>query len=214
MQLTLDQIKNLDKVYRLNLINSITGIKPANLIGSKNKDGDTNLAIFSSIVHLGSDPALIGFILRPYGEVPRHTYENLKEIGFYTINHVLNTKTEEAHYTSAKFEKEESEFDFCGFGEQYVDGFEAPFVAESKVKFGLRFVEEIPIPINGTTLIIGQIELIILEDALVSDKGYIDLELAQTAGISGLNSYYELTKIDSYPYARRKEVPDFTNEEK
>ena len=32
------------KINRLNLINSITGIKPANLIGTISKDGHTNLA--------------------------------------------------------------------------------------------------------------------------------------------------------------------------
>ena len=52
-------IFNLDKVKRLKLINSITGVKPANLIGTRSSDGITNLAIFSSIVHLGSNPPLI-----------------------------------------------------------------------------------------------------------------------------------------------------------
>ena len=55
----------MDKISRLNLINSITGVKPSNLIGTKSKDGFSNLAIFSSVVHLGSKPPLIGFITRP-----------------------------------------------------------------------------------------------------------------------------------------------------
>ena len=55
----LDKIKGLEKIYRLNLINSCTGYKSANLIGSIDKEGNTNLAIFSSITHLGSDPAMI-----------------------------------------------------------------------------------------------------------------------------------------------------------
>ena len=59
------QISEFSKVYRLNLINSITGYKPANLIGSKSTKGKTNLAIFSSVVHLGSKPPLIGIITRP-----------------------------------------------------------------------------------------------------------------------------------------------------
>ncbi|MBM3186302.1 MAG: flavin oxidoreductase, partial [Bacteroidetes bacterium] len=65
----------LSKVPRLNLINSCMGYKSANLIGSISKDGNYNLAVFSSITHLGSDPALLGFILRPT-TVPRHTYSN------------------------------------------------------------------------------------------------------------------------------------------
>jgi flavin reductase (DIM6/NTAB) family NADH-FMN oxidoreductase RutF len=50
----------LEKVERLNLINSCTGYKSANLIATKSVDGAVNVAIFSSITHL-SNPALIGF---------------------------------------------------------------------------------------------------------------------------------------------------------
>ena len=65
MLVTKHDIKNLDRVYRLNLINSITGVKPGNLIGTESKEGIKNLAIFSSVVHLGSNPAQIGIVIRP-----------------------------------------------------------------------------------------------------------------------------------------------------
>ena len=35
-----NKIENLDKIYRLNLINSCTGYKSANLIGSVDKNGN------------------------------------------------------------------------------------------------------------------------------------------------------------------------------
>ena len=82
--------KNFSKVYRLNLINSVTGYKSANLIGSQSLDGKENLAIFSSVIHLGSNPALIGFILRPT-TVPRHTYSNIKSTGIFTLNAVTKS---------------------------------------------------------------------------------------------------------------------------
>jgi flavin reductase (DIM6/NTAB) family NADH-FMN oxidoreductase RutF len=53
-----DDISQLEKVER-NLINSCTGYKSANLIATKSEDGAVNVAIFSSITHLGSNPALI-----------------------------------------------------------------------------------------------------------------------------------------------------------
>jgi flavin reductase (DIM6/NTAB) family NADH-FMN oxidoreductase RutF len=68
-------------VERLNLINSCTGYKSANLIATKSVDGAVNVAIFSSITHLGSNPALIGFIVRP--TVPRNTYKNSNRV-FYS----------------------------------------------------------------------------------------------------------------------------------
>ena len=62
---TYNDIEDMEKIFRLNLINSVTGFKSANLIGTTSKEGITNLAVFSSITHLGSNPPFIGFVLRP-----------------------------------------------------------------------------------------------------------------------------------------------------
>ncbi|WP_299779087.1 flavin reductase [uncultured Formosa sp.] len=203
-----EYIKQLDRITRLKIINSVTGIKPANLIGTINNQGLTNLAIFSSVVHLGSDPALLGFIARPQTENVGHTIRNIQDTKRYTINHIHPEFIKNAHYTSAKFESEISEFERCKLTEDYIDGFEAPFVQESNFKIGLQFKEALDIKLNGTTLIIGEIEYISLPDnALVN--GDIDLETTQSMGISGLNSYYALKKIESHPYVKINEVPEF-----
>ena len=73
-------IVQFDKIHRINLMNSLSGYKSANLIGSISPEGEENVAVFSSLVHLGSNPPLLGFILRPT-TVPRNTYQNLKETG-------------------------------------------------------------------------------------------------------------------------------------
>ena len=57
------QIEKLEKIYRVNLMNSCSGYKSANLIGTISNNGQYNLAVFSSIVHLGSNPPLLGFFL-------------------------------------------------------------------------------------------------------------------------------------------------------
>ena len=146
----------LDRIKRLNIVNSLSGVRSATLIGSISNIGLTNLAIFNSVMHIGSNPPLLGFILRPETEVRRDTFSNILETNCFTINHVHQSFVQKAHYTSAKFEAEISEFEACSLTEQYIDGFRAPFVKESEVKIGLEFVEQIPIPINGTSLIIGQ----------------------------------------------------------
>ncbi|MEN8927600.1 MAG: flavin reductase family protein [Flavobacteriales bacterium] len=211
MHLNKKDLRDIGNVKRLNIINSITGIKPANLIGTVSKEKVPNVAIFSSVVHLGSNPALLGLIVRPTGEVPRNTYENILENGYYTINHVSEGFIKNAHYTSAKFNKEVSEFDACNLTEEYNFDFKAPFVKESSIKIGLKHVESIPIERNGTILVIGEVEHVIIPDEALSSKGYVDLAEANVAGISGLNSYYKLEKITSFPYARVSEIPDFKN---
>ena len=75
------KIDQLQHVYRINLINSCSGYKSANLLGSVSKDGITNVAVFSSVTHLGSNPPVLGFILRPT-TIPRNTYNNIKQNEF------------------------------------------------------------------------------------------------------------------------------------
>lgn len=209
MELTKQDIQRLDKLNRINLINSVTGIKPANLIGTLSRSGIPNLAIFSSVVHIGSNPALIGFFLRPKNEVARHTWENIEETGCYTINHVHREFAENAHFTSAKFDSGVSEFEQCHLTEQYIDKFEAPFVEESDIKIGLQFKVAIPIELNDTTLVIGEVQRLIVPDQALDDGWQCDLASVEGMGISGLNGYYGLTKVANYPYARPGELPDF-----
>jgi flavin reductase (DIM6/NTAB) family NADH-FMN oxidoreductase RutF len=210
MHLNKQAIQDTERIKRLNIINSITGIKPANLIGTISADGKTNLAIFSSVIHLGSNPALIGFIIRPDREAGQHTFDNIKEVGFYTINHIHESFIEQAHYTSAKFAREESEFDKCALTEEYIADFSAPFVKESTLKLGMKFLQLIPIEANGTVLVIGEVEHAIIPDDSMDENGQLDLSNVNDVGISGLNSYYKLEKIAEFPYARPANLPTFS----
>jgi flavin reductase (DIM6/NTAB) family NADH-FMN oxidoreductase RutF len=180
------------------------------LIGTVSNNQQKNLAIFSSVIHLGSNPALLGFISRPDSAIRRDTLENIKENGFYTINHIHESIIEQAHYTSAKFDKDQSEFELCGLTEEYLLGFKAPFVKESNLKLGMQFLECLPIEANGTELIIGSISHIFIPDYAVDELGHIDIGLLDSVGISGLNSYYQIKKITSFPYARVNELPNFS----
>lgn len=201
-------IQELSKYYRANLINSITGYKPANLIGTVSETGETNLAVFSSVVHLGANPPLVGMIVRP-ATVARHSYENILTTGYYTINHVHESFVEKAHFTSANFERSDSEFDTCKLQAEYIGDFKAPFVQESNVKLGMKFLQEIPIELNGTILIIGRIEHLILPEEIIGEDGNVDLEAVKTICVSGLESYSKVVKLAKFEYARVKNVPDF-----
>ncbi|MDQ8186015.1 flavin reductase family protein [Pelagicoccus sp. SDUM812002] len=206
MHLSKTDLEASDRIRRLNIVNSISGVKPANLIGTVSEKGVKNLAVFSSVVHIGSNPPLIGFVLRPGGEVRRHTYENIVATGDYTINSLPYAFARQGHYTSAKFDAEVSEFEAVGLTPESLEGTQAPFVKESPLKYSLRFCDEISIPRNGTSLIVGEVQDVYVDENAVSDSGYIDLAGLRCAGISGLNSYYKLEKVADFPYARPHEV--------
>jgi len=197
------KIERLDKKYRISLVNSISGFKSANLIGSIDRKGNTNLAIFNSVMHIGANPPLLGFILRPI-TVPRHTYQNIKETGVYTINYINSEMIDRAHQTGAKYEKEASEFTECGFEENYYKDFEAPFAAESNIKLGMQYREELPIESNGTRLIVGEIKHIIIEDEVfLMESGAIDLVAANATAIAGLDTYFSPHFLKKLPIPRR-----------
>ena len=122
MIITKDDIKCLERVKRLKLINSICGIRSVHLIGTFSEK-NTNLAIFSSVTHLGSDPALLSFISRPSNIVRRDTISNIKKHKYYTINSVCHDMLDSAHQTSCKYDRDKSEFDACGFQEKYINNF-------------------------------------------------------------------------------------------
>ena len=200
-----DYIKNADRIWRLNFINSITGIKPANLIGSKSKNGKENLAIFSSVVHLGSNPALLGFVIRPQHKKKSHTFLNIQETQYFTINSITESFYKKAHLTSSKIL--ESEFDVFNIDKEYIEDFHAPFVKKSPLKIGMRIENLVNLP-NGCKLIIGSIELISIIDSYLDSAGKIDLDQSDIVGISGLNSYYSLSFIDYLPYVGSKNKID------
>ena len=184
-----EQIENLNKIYRINLINSCSGYKAANLIGTVSDNGDKNLAIFSSIVHLGSNPPLLGFFLRPTEIVPRHTYLNIKENSYYTINSVQEKFADKAHHTSAKYDRNISEFNVTGIDPENINNFPAPFVKSSSIKIGMKFVEEIKINYNKSRLIVGKIVQLDVDEKLISEDGFINLNIAKIATISGCDGY-------------------------
>ncbi len=201
MIITKGKISEFEKQYRINLINSLSGFKSANLIGTVSKEGKTNLAIFSSVIHVGANPPMMGFLMRPVS-VERHTYNNIKETGYFTINHINKEIFKQAHQTSARYEENVSEFDACKLTPQFTEVVKAPYVEESKIKIGLKFVEEQEIKANGTIFIVGEIVELILSDDLIKKDGYLDIEKAGTIAISGLDSYHKTKRVARLSYAK------------
>jgi flavin reductase (DIM6/NTAB) family NADH-FMN oxidoreductase RutF len=186
------------------LVNSLSGFKSANLIGTASGTGRLNLCMVSSVVHLGSDPALLGVVFRPPVERERgsHTYWNIRETGCFTVNHVVAEQTLDAHQASARYPDETSEFDVLGLTPTFRCGFEAPAVEESPVRIGLERVDEWEIPQNRCRFVVGQIRWVEFpEDAWCSD-GYLDLESLDVAALSSLDGYHRTSKIHRLAYAK------------
>ena len=191
---------------RAALINSLSGFKSANLVGTAGADGQCNLAIMSSVVHLGSNPPLLALIVRP-GAEERHTLHNLIESGHYSINHVNSDIVEAAHQTAARYTRDISEFEATGLTPEWWSGFAAPLVAEAHVKLALKLRDHQELKINNTHLVIGEvIHANIPEDCLRED-GSLDLAAADSMALSGLDSYHQTELFRRMAYAKPDAPP-------
>ena len=198
-----DDIQKMDQRYRANFINSLSGFKSANLLGTKSTSGQENLAIISSVFHVGANPPLLGMIMRPH-TVPRDSLQNIKDTGVYTLSAVGSEFTEAAHQTSARYT--DSEFTAVGLTPTYSATHSAPYVAEARLRIGLEVKHIEMIELNQTELVIGQVVEVYVDNSVVSVDGYIDLEHLQTACISGLDTYHKSSRIHRYGYAKPHEA--------
>lgn len=206
MIITRKDIDDFEQRYRATFINSLAGFKQAFLIGTKSKEGLSNLAIFNSLIHIGANPPLWGFISRPV-HVRRDTYNNILETGSYTINYVSTKDYLKAHQTSASYDKGISEFEACGFTEQYHKDFDAPFVAEALVKVAMKKEQIIPVDINKTLLIIGSIEKIEVDESVIGKDGYVALDALKILACAGLDAYFETASLGRVAYAKPFKPP-------
>jgi flavin reductase (DIM6/NTAB) family NADH-FMN oxidoreductase RutF len=191
----------MERLERATFFNLLSGFKSPVLVGTCSGQGIHNLALFNSLVHIGANPPLLGFILRPT-TVPRHTYQNIQETGGFTLNHVSETMYRQAHQTSAKYEEDASEFEQTGLEAVFSEGLNAPYVGESPLRLGLEFEEEHVIKANHTRLIVGRVKEIWMKESIQLSEGWFDPQTLDLVGVGGLENYYRLSRIDRLPYAR------------
>jgi len=199
--ITKNDIDAMDQRYRVNFINSLSGFKSVNLVGTVDAEGHSNVAPFSSVVHLGADPALVGMVSRP-DSVLRGSLKNIIETGWYSLNHVTEQMLEQAHQCSARYAENESEFTATGLSESYSPLCPAPMVAQSPLSMLIEYKEHHRLAINNTVFIVGQIREVHLPQESLLDSGLVDLEAIGSLACSGLDSYHGTQRLARYAYAK------------
>lgn len=186
---------------RARAVNSLSGFKSATLVGTTDVQGVHNLSVVSSVVHLGSNPAQMGMVLRPPG-VDAHTYKNFKATGQCTFNHIGVHWVSKAHQCSARYPEEVSEFEAVGLTPCGVEGtWKAPAVEESRVRMGLTLAEDIILP-NACHFMVMDVQWVEVDSTAVAEDGYVDLGTAGTAAVSGLDGYHATTPLGRFSYAK------------
>ena len=194
-----EHFSNIDKRDFTTFFNSLSGAKPGYLIGSGEGEFE-NLAIFNSIIHIGANPPLLGFIQRPT-TVDRHTYQNILNYKHYSFNLITDKFFKEAHQTSARYARGINEFKEVGLTALHKKGIRCPFVAESPLQITLELYDDLEIKSNKTRLIIGKVISVSIPKTDENITG-INFQELKSVSISGLSDYYTLTKVKSLRYAK------------
>lgn len=197
-------IAALPQRYRARLVNGLSGFKSANLVGTADADGRPACCIVSSVVHLGSSPALLGVVFRPPGD-DAHNYHNLSASGVFTLSHITEAIHVRAHQTSARYAADVSEFEAVGLTPHWhgegAERFPAPAVEESPVRIGLTVEQDVLLP-NLCRFVIGAVQWVDFDAALQAEDGFLDLAAAGTVTIGGLDAYHTASRIARLSYAK------------
>lgn len=196
-----DHMQGWNRFYRANFVNSLSGFKPVSLISTTNMDGIPNLGVFCNIVHIGADPAYIGFINRPIDAAP-HTLSNIRANGWYTINHIHPDFVAKAHQSSAKYSEGVNEYEQVGLTTEYKADFAVPFVKESRIQYAMALSEIIPLAMNNTFFVIGRLIHAFVDERIISEDGLIKLHEAESMVSLGTDTYYTAQPIARFQYAK------------
>ena len=154
---------------------------------------------------LSFDQWFIQEVFRPL-TVERHTYNNIKEIKYFSINQITETITNNAHQTSAKFENKQSEFESCNIESLHREGCVVPFVKESNIQMLCTYSKEHLLE-NDCILLTATIERFWVNSASINKSYWLNHEEASSSAIGGLDTYYKVSLIDRYSYAQPNSKP-------
>lgn len=197
---TQKEILEFEKHYRANFVNSLSGFKALQLLGTKNNQNQANLGIINSAHHLGAHPPLMGYIQRPH-TVERQGYENILETGFYSFSNVLESYYRQAHQTSARYPRQESEFKATNLEMAFTPN-QVPYVKQASIVIELKYINSYNIKENNTILVVGEIQHVLMAEDFSFKDGSLDLQTAGSLTGTGLNGYYKTEKIGRLSYAK------------
>lgn len=180
---------DLSKKEAYFLVTSLYVPRPIAFIGSQDRKGVHNLAPFSYTMGVSSKPPLLMVSVGDKrGGEPKDTLRNIEETGEYTINIVTEPILEKMHLTATALPPEVSEFQHVGLTPVDSQRVDAPGVAESPISLEMRVRDITRIEDAGCTLILGEVQLFHIDDAIY-DEGRVDNTKLPAVGRLGYNRY-------------------------
>jgi flavin reductase (DIM6/NTAB) family NADH-FMN oxidoreductase RutF len=161
-------IETLDSDQAYRLMNSLIVPRPIAWVGTLSPDGRPNLAPFSYFNGVGSEPPALSISIAGRREGgPKDTLRNIQDTGEFTVSSVPFRLAEAMNKTSAELPYGESEFAAAGVTPSPSAKVKAPGVLESPARWECRLIQVVPV--GGSSLVIGRIVHLFLDDAALSE---------------------------------------------
>lgn len=191
--------------------------RPIAWVSTRSESDVSNIAPFSFFSGIASEPYSLLFCPanKPDGS-EKDTLVNASETGEFVVNIVTEAQAAAMSATAEDLPEGESEFDFAGLIEAPSSVVKAPRVAGSPVSFECRTREIVrlaPGQPNGGNVVIGEIVLVHIDDAIIDERLRIDpTKLAAVGRMAGLTycSTRHRTDIPFGAKALEMETPGFT----
>lgn len=184
------------EVYRL-LVDLVTP-RPIAWVTSVDPEGRVNLAPFSFFNAFGANPPVVVFspnLRRDSSK--KDTLRNVEATREFVLNAAVEPLSEQVNLSSAELPYGESELALTGLTVVPSIKVKPPRIAESPVHMECRVLQIIPIG-NGPTsanLVIGEVVIIHLDEALLDERGRVDPRKLRTIARLGGDFYCRTSDI-------------------
>ena len=181
---------NVVEVYHM-LVGVVTP-RPIAWVTTVDRQGRVNLAPFSFFNAFGANPPVVVFspTLRR-DNTKKDTLLNIEATGEFVVNAAVATLADRVNQSSKELPPGESELAYTGLTATPSVKVKPSRIAESPVHLECKVMQIIPIgngPISGN-LVIGEVVMIHVDDAVLDEKGRVDPRKLQTIARLGGDFY-------------------------
>ena len=177
---------NVVDVYQV-LVGVVTP-RPIAWVSTVDREGRVNLAPFSFFNAFGANPPVVVFspTLRR-NATKKDTLLNIEATGEFVINAAVAALADKVNQSSTELPSGESEVALTGLHTQPSLKIKPPRIAESPVHLECKLMQIIPVG-NGAiagNLVLGEVVMIHVDDAVLDEKGRVDPRKLQTVARLG-----------------------------
>ncbi len=185
-------VKQTDPLAVYQTLVSVVTPRPIAWVSTIDLAGRVNLAPFSFYNAFGANPPVVVFSpVRKRDGSKKDTLRNIEATGEFVINAAISELAEQMNLSAKELPPGESEVDLAGLSLAPSLRIHAPRVAESPVQFECVLRQVLPIGDGpgSANLVIGEVVMIHVADAVLDEAGRVDPRKLRTIARLGGDFY-------------------------